>query len=67
MTVGSPLSSIISNIFIENLVKAALEETDLIPKIWLRCVQDMFTICPHGESNIDTFLNHLNGLKFTIE
>jgi hypothetical protein len=38
MTMGSLLSSIISNIFIENFEKTALEETDLIPKIWLRCI-----------------------------
>jgi hypothetical protein len=67
MTMGSPLSSIISNIFMENFEKTALEETDLILKIWLRCVEDMFTIWPHGESNTNTFQNHLNGLKFTIE
>jgi hypothetical protein len=41
MAMGSPLSSIISNIFMENFEKTALEQTDLIPKIWFRYVDDI--------------------------
>lgn len=49
MTIGSPLSPIISNTYVENFEKAALEQTYLRSKIWLRCIDDIFTVRPHGE------------------
>jgi len=35
-------------------------------KIWLRYVGGIFTIQPHGEPNMNTPLEHLNGWKPTI-
>jgi hypothetical protein len=43
-----------------NTFKSALEQTDLRPEIWLRYEDDIFAIWPYAESNLITFLIHLN-------
>lgn len=55
----------------ENFEKIALENYELKPKIWLRYVDDIFVIWPHGRDELNLFLNYLNSqhekIKFTIE
>ena len=41
------------------------------PSIWLRFVDDVFAVWPHGKDNLDIFLQHLNNqhvnISFTME
>jgi len=68
---GSPLSPIVANIFMEYLEQKALRSFPYTPKEWKRFVDDIFAKWSHGKEKLDLFLNHLNSLsdhiKFTIE
>ena len=68
---GSPLSPVIANIFMEHFEQSALANSVYVPKIWKRYVDDIFAIWPHGKEHLDTFLSYLNNIhpaiKFTIE
>ena len=68
---GSPLSPLVANFHTENFEKAALETATYKPKVWLRYVDDVFAIWPHGKEKLELFLKHLNdthlAIKFTIE
>ena len=61
---GSNLSRILSNLFMEYF------ESELVPKIlnikWLRYVDDIFLIWPHGKS-FDDFFEKLNELHPSIK
>ena len=41
------------------------------PFIWLRCIDDIFFVWPHGEEQLNSFLKDLNefhpNLKFTYQ
>jgi hypothetical protein len=41
MAMGTPLSSVISNTYMENFEKVAIEQSDLRHKIWLRYIDDI--------------------------
>nr|XP_054772286.1 uncharacterized protein LOC129280268 [Lytechinus pictus] len=68
---GSPLSPIIANIFMEHFEHQALKTADKPPSLWLRYVDDTFVIWPHSTPDLHQFLNHLNhqhpSIKFTME
>ena len=68
---GSPLSPIIANMFMEHFETRALESAPLKPKLWLRYVDDTFIIWPHDRQHLGNFFNHLNNqhrdIKFTME
>lgn len=68
---GSPLSPVIANLFMEDIEVRALESTTLKPKLWLRYVDDTFVIWTHGRNKLDEFLSHLNNIhskiQFTME
>ena len=68
---GSPLSPIIANLYMEYFESLALESSQLQPKLWLRYVDDTFVVWQHGKDSLDSFLDHLNGIresiKFTME
>ena len=68
---GSPLSPIVANIFMEALKTRALEMSPCKLKMWLRYMDDVFTIWPHGDDRLKTFHQHFNeqnsSLQFTIE
>ena len=62
----SPLSSTVANILMEDL------EMPLCgPKNWLRYVDDVFAIWPHGDHLLETFHRHLNrqnpSIQFTMD
>ena len=68
---GSPLSPIIANLYMEYFESLALELSQLQPKLRLRYVDDTFVEWQHGKDSLYTFLDHLNGIresiKFTME
>ena len=68
---GSPLSPVVANLFMETLEEKALSTTTLKPKIWLRYVDDTFVTWPHGQQALGEFHSHLNNqnqdIQFTME
>jgi hypothetical protein len=68
---GSPLSPVIANFFMEDFERRAIEQATHKPVCWYRYVDDTFAIWPHGRERLTEFLDHLNGLhnniKFTME
>jgi hypothetical protein len=71
VAMGSPLSPVIANFFMEDHEKKPTEQTTHKPVRWFRYVDDTFVIWPHGQEKLTEFLNHLNGLhnkiQFTME
>ncbi|GJQ72249.1 hypothetical protein Trydic_g3340 [Trypoxylus dichotomus] len=61
----SPLSPTIANIFMEDLETRTLDAASYKPDLWLRHVDDTFTIMTHGEDKLQT--SHLNGLDPKIK
>ncbi|XP_046384847.1 uncharacterized protein LOC124155175 [Ischnura elegans] len=68
---GSPLSPIIANLFMEKLEEKALRTYEKPPKMFLRYVDDTFVVWPHGKSELNNFLRHFNiqnsSINFTME
>jgi hypothetical protein len=68
---GSSVSPIVSNIFMEQFEKLALDSAQYRPPLWLRYVDVTFVVWPHGSEQLQIFLNHLNSLRpsnqFTME
>ncbi len=60
---GSPLSPIFANIFMEFLEDIALQTANIKPSLWLRYVDDTFTLWPHNRQSLNMFLEHLNSLS----
>ena len=70
-SMGSPLSPVLADMFMEDFESTALLTADHRPSTWLRYVDDTFIIWPHGPQDLQLFLAHLNDLhpsiKFTME
>ena len=70
-SMGSPLSPVIANMYMETLEEKSIQTSELKPKLWLRYVDDILVIWSHGEDTLDDFLEHLNtqndAIKFTME
>ena len=66
---GSPISPIVANLFMEDLEIKAIRTSHTPPKIWRRFVDDTFSIIK--KENRNNFLQHLNSIhpniKFTCE
>ena len=66
---GSPVSVVIANLYMEAFEKRAIATASVKPRIWRRYVDDTFTIIKHNE--VDYFLDHLNqqhtSIRFTME
>ena len=60
---GSPISPVLANIFMEDFEQKALGTARLKPKLWLRYVDDTFIIWSHGLENLDDFLSHINPIN----
>src|SRR5215469_1292483 len=71
VAMGSPLSPVIANFYMEEFEKKAIEQATNKPTCWYRYVDDTFVIWPHGQDQLQEFLHHLNGLhkniQFTME
>ena len=64
---GSPLSPILANIYMEFFEELAISMATKKPSIWLLYVDDTFVTCKHGEDNLKSFLGHLNSIKTSIQ
>lgn len=68
---GSPLSPVLANIFMKKFEEYILKNCILKPKVWLRYVDDIFVVWPHGLEELKIFENYINSLhqkiKFTME
>ena len=62
---GSPISPIVANIFMENFENRALATSPCTPKIWKRFVDDAFTVIKKNQKQ--TFLDHLNSINNSIQ
>ena len=66
---GSPISPIVANLFIEDLEVQAIKTSSTLHTLWERYVDDTFTIIKKEDRN--SFLQHLNSIhpniKFTCE
>ena len=58
-SMGSPLSPVLADIFMEEFENSSLNTTDLQPNMWLRYVDDTFVVWPHGRDTLQVFLQHL--------
>jgi retron-type reverse transcriptase len=71
VAIGSPISPVIANFFMEDFEKKAIEQATHNLVCWFRYVDDTFVTLPHGQEKMTEFLNHLNGLhnkiQFTME
>ena len=68
---GSPLSPIAADLFMESFEEEALNSANDKPKLWVRYVDDTFVIWQHGPDKLELFQQHLNNIrksiKFTME
>ena len=66
---GSPVSAVIANLYMETFEEQAIESAPSKPKIWKHYVDDTFTIL--DRDRVDSFLQHLNSqqptIRFTME
>eukprot|EP00253_Pinus_taeda_P032352 PITA_32352 len=71
VAMGSPISPIVANLYMEYFEKKALESYPLKPAWWKRFVDDTNIKWTHGKPELDTFFIHLNSIspeiKFTME
>jgi hypothetical protein len=67
MAMGSSLSPVMSNIFMEHFEKLALDSAQHKPSVWLWYVDDTFVVWPHHPSQLQAFLSHLNSLRPSIQ
>ncbi len=68
---GSPLSPVLADLYMEFFEKMAINSAQYKPTLWLRCVDDTFVLWPHGKEKLMEFHKHINSLResiqFTIE
>ena len=66
---GSPVSAVIANLYMESFEEQAITTSSYEPRIWKRYVDDTFTIL--DRENVDDFLQHLDNrqpfIQFTME
>jgi len=67
VAMGSPLSPIVVNLFMEDFEAKDLSSSCLLPKLLKRYVDNANVIWPHGPEEIDHFFNHLNSQSFAIK
>ena len=70
LAMGSPLSPVLANLYMEYFEEMPLGSTSLEPSMWLRYVDDTFILWPHQE-DVQILLDHVNSIRpsiqFTIE
>ena len=68
---GTALAPNYTNLFMDRFETKALSIWHLKPILWLRFIDDIFMIWPHGKEELDQFIHYLNHIhekiKFTSE
>ena len=64
---GSPLSPIVTNLYMQEIEKQAIHSFPLNPKRWKCFVDETDVVWQHGEENLNKFFSHLNNLRSTIK
>ncbi len=68
---GTKVAPSLANLFMGKIERKLLELSHLKPLLWLRYIDDIFCIWPHGEQALLTFLELINShhhtIKFTME
>jgi hypothetical protein len=59
---GSPLSPVIADFYMEDFEQRALDLAPHKPFCWFRYVDDTFVIWPQGPDKLKDFLKHLNSI-----
>ncbi|XP_021934007.1 uncharacterized protein LOC110836758 isoform X2 [Zootermopsis nevadensis] len=67
VAMGSPLSPVIANFFMEHFEEMAMDGATFKPLCWFCYVDDTFVIWPHGPGKLAEFLNHLNSIHKSIQ
>jgi hypothetical protein len=71
VAMGSPLSPVIANFYMEDFEEMALDRAPHKPLCWFCYVDDTFVIWPHSPDRLRDFLDHLNSvhqsIQFTME
>jgi hypothetical protein len=67
MAMGTTLSPVVSNIFMEHFEELVLRTANHRPTLWLRYVDDTFVIWPHGPDKLQEFFEHINSLRPSIQ
>ncbi|CAF4918528.1 unnamed protein product [Pieris macdunnoughi] len=69
VAMGSPVSPIVADIFVEDFEERALANAPVKPRLYKRYVDDTFVVLPNDK--ISAFLAHLNSIhnniKYTVE
>lgn len=68
---GTRVAPTFANIFMAHFEAAHVYTYHLQPLLWLRFIDDIFMLWPHGVGELETFRTHLNtvhpSIKFTME
>ena len=71
IAMGTPLAPALATVVIADLEEAYLLRCSLRPSTWLRYIDDVFAVWPHGGDTLQSFLDGLNQLepriRFTCE
>ena len=69
VAMGSPLSPIVANIYMymEHFKEMALETADEASLMWLKYVDNTFSLRSHGTEEISQFLGHINNIQPSIQ
>ena len=62
---GSPVSAIVANLYMEFFEKLAIETSPVKPTLWKRFVDDIFCILKRGKES--QLFDHLNGIRGEIQ
>ena len=66
LAMGSPLSPVLANIYMEYFKEMTLGSTSLKPSMWLRYIDDTFILWPHQE-DVQILLDHVNSIQPSIQ
>ena len=64
---GTCMAPSYANLFMGALEEKMLETSPEKPTVWLRYIDDIFFIWPHGRPALETFITHVNNFHHTIK
>jgi hypothetical protein len=67
MAMGTSLSPIVRNIYMEHFEKVALDSAEHKPSLWLRYVDGTFVVWPLSPERLQNFFSHRSSLRPSIQ